>query len=114
MDNLKQKTIIPKFFAGSFCIEDSVSGGTGNTPEEAIEDYLANYADDEIDYYTPLGLACGTFTVEVFDVYEPEPDDPNNEGEWIWMLGKRIEKREYFWAIKEKSDGMKEIVYCLV
>jgi len=54
----------PKFFAGSFCVEETVQGGTGETPDEAVADYFGNYADDEIDYWTPIDEESGTFTVE--------------------------------------------------
>lgn len=94
---------IPAFFAGVFCIEGNVSGGTGMTPDDAVADYFANYADDEIDHYTPLHEENGAITVEVFEVYKPKPDDEENEGDWEWMCGARVEKREYNWRV-EDSD----------
>jgi hypothetical protein len=104
---------IPAFFAGVFCIEETVSGGTGQTPDEAVDDYFANHADDEIDYYTPQEAESGTITVEVFEVYEPAPDDEENVGDWKWMCGERVEKREYTWHIEPHPDypELPRIVY---
>jgi hypothetical protein len=39
---------IPRFFAGRLYVEDDVQGGTGDTPDEAVEDYFANHGSGRI------------------------------------------------------------------
>lgn len=101
---------IPRYFAGVFRIEETVSGGIGQTPDDAVQDYFANHADDEIDYYTDIEQESGTITVEVFEVCAVSPDDEENYGGWQWMCGKQVEKREYHWRIETDSD-FPRIVY---
>lgn len=103
----------PKFFAGSFCTEETVQGGTGETEDEAVADYFANYADDEIDYWTDWDAEEGVFTVEVFDVHPVGPDDEENYGDWQWMCGHVVEKRVFAWRIEPDPEweGLNKIVY---
>jgi hypothetical protein len=61
----------PKFFAGSFCVEETVQGGTGETPDDAVADYFGNYADDEIDYWSKSPRLCDAQKMKDRD-YTPE------------------------------------------
>ena len=105
---------IPKYFAGWYCIEDYVSGGTGQTPDEAVEDYLANHADHEIDFYTELYEDHGVIGVEVFEVYKPGPDDEDYEdcGPGVrWIVGKRVEVRDFAWRVDHDENGFPVVVF---
>lgn len=105
---------IPKYFAGWACTEDRVSGGTGQTPDEAVEDYFANYAEDEIDYYTELDEDHGVIGVEVFEVYKPGPDDEEYEdcGPGVrWLVGRRVEVRDFEWRVALDETGFPVVVF---
>lgn len=103
----------PKFFAGSFCVEETVQGGTGETPDEAVADYFGNYADDEIDYWTPIDEESGTFTVEVYEVHPIDPDDEDNSGDWQWICGRVVERRAFSWRVEPDPEweGLNKIIY---
>lgn len=86
------------FFAGWKNLYDTVSGGTGTTPEEALEDYLAEHAEYEIDY---SGIAPeDQFYVEIYSTITKQQaiargiasDDPWHD-KWSFMLDELIEKR---------------------
>ena len=95
---------IPRYFAGVYQIEETVSGGTGETPDDAVQDYVSNYADYEIDYYTSADEESGVITVEVFEVREVSQEEEENYGGWQWMCGKRVEKRDYAWSIARDAE----------
>lgn len=40
---------IPNFFAGHQYVYEEVSGGTGDTISDAVDDYFNNHADDEMN-----------------------------------------------------------------
>jgi hypothetical protein len=100
---------IPRFFAGRLYVEDDVQGGTGDTPDEAVEDYFANHADDEVDYVDED--ESGTFTVEIYAVHEPIED--GEEPDWDWELGRCVEKRVFKWHREPDPEwqGLERIVY---
>jgi transcriptional regulator with XRE-family HTH domain len=98
---------IPRFFAGRLYVEEDVQGGTGDTPDEALQDYLDNHADDEVDYVEED--ESGTFTVEIYAVHEPTCED----GKWDWELGRCVEKRDIQWRREPDPEwpGLERIIY---
>lgn len=108
---------IPAFFAGRQYVEEDVQGGSGDTTDEAVEDYLANHADDEVDNLDDGDADSGKFTVEIYAVREPSEEE--EERDWDWELGRCVEKRSFNW--KREADpewpGLDRIVYfpnCMV
>jgi len=87
---------IPQFFAGRLYTEDDVDGGTGDTPNEAVADYFANHADDEINW-SDTEDDQGTFTLEIYEVHPIEKNQNDEEDRHDFELGACLEKREFHW-----------------
>jgi hypothetical protein len=102
---------IPRFFAGRLYVEEDAQGGTGDTADEAVEDYFANHADDEVDYVDEED--SGTFTVEIYALQEPTPEDDGEKPEWDWELGRCVEKRVFNWHREPDPEwpGLTRIIY---
>ena len=92
---------LPKFFAGSSHIEEDVSGGGGDTVEDAILDYLQNHAEDELEsWYDYDKCEWVEFTVKVFDVLskqeaQPFIEEDSWEDHWTFMLGGEAHSRVF-------------------
>lgn len=99
----------PKYFAGSLYVEEDAVGGFGDSPDEAINDYLANHAESEIDYLY-IDDETGTIVVEVFSVEEPDEEDIDD---WDFAIGMPIEKRTFDWKREPDPDypGCEQITY---
>ena len=80
-----------KFCATIESDEEWVSGGLGSTPDEAFDDWAANYMPDDV-----ANICCETgetVNVEIWSTCEPNADE-RAEG-YTYMLDKLIETRNY-------------------
>lgn len=94
---MKQHKQSPKFFAGH-STEDEVSGGGGDTIEDAILDYTQEYMQDELGWlydYEEGGWmefdikVCRTITGEkAKSMLEEEGVD--DCGQWEYILGEEV------------------------
>lgn len=92
------------FFAGWQNCEDWVSGGLGSTIEEALNDYLADHAEGEIDY---AGLGDGDeFTVSIYSTINKDEAtrrgmDEEWEDDWSFMLDEIVGQQKFRISINE-------------
>lgn len=92
-------TTVPKYFAGWHEIEDVVNGGTGDTIEDAVRDFISQYASDECDFYGANDPCI--VEVQVFECISRQ--NAENMGiapaewdeDWQWMTGKRVKTFRY-------------------
>jgi hypothetical protein len=98
------------YFAGRQYVEEDVQGGFGDTPDEAVEDYLANHADDEVDYLDGGDADSGKFIVEIYTVRKPSEDEYQ---EYDFELDKSVEARVVYWNREPDPEwpGLSRIIY---
>jgi hypothetical protein len=106
----EEETRIPAFFAGRQYVEEDVQGGSGDTPDDAVNDYLANHADDELDYLDGGDADSGKFTVEIYALRKPSEDEYQ---EYDFELDKCVEARVVYWNREPDPEwpGLSRIIY---
>jgi hypothetical protein len=94
-----------RYFAGWQHCDDTVSGGRGSTPDDAVTDFLDNHAVDELDYAClgdgdrmPVQVWRTMSRDEALAKHMAEEWDPD----WSFMLDTKIETREFLISI---TDG---------
>jgi hypothetical protein len=107
---MSERPEIPAYFAGRQYVEEDVQGGSGDTPDEAVEDYLANHADDEVDYLDGGDADSGKFIVEIYTVRKPSEDEYQ---EYDFELDKSVEARVVYWNREPDPEwpGLSRIIY---
>ena len=82
--------VIPTYIATNCSEEEFVTAGTGNTPDEAYADFVANLAGDEAR--NTLEAPGDILEVEIWTTRPPGEDDGDD---YHWMLDQKVETREY-------------------
>ena len=97
------------YFCGWNAIDENVIGGTGETIEDAIADYIGNHLDDELnDVFDPSDTEV-EIEVLIYNVISPEASKEQwGEGvvddNWEWCIDRLMEKRKL--KFKYRSSGM--------
>ena len=87
---------IPKFCA--LCVDDEevvMHSGTGDTPDEAFNDFMANgqFHDQCVEWIAAPGDPIDVLIYSVSDIEESDWSEEERHPDWAWCLDEKVETR---------------------